>query len=576
MVSDDRLERQRRWAFRAVASDNARAVQSRMKKAIDAAGLDGQGPERQLFLLRNTQWPAGPRTEELRAAFEDLGGAVMTVTTQDLKTFAALRLMLEDNSLGLSDWLALRQPAHQTDLLAKALADVSTSELGEQIAETADGFVSDPAPSVASQSPEAESRPSIRIGTAYPSQMPVHIELSSLRRHVAIFAGSGSGKTVLLRRIIEECALRGVSSIVLDPNNDLARLGDAWPQVPEHWLDGDAERAREYLSTVDVAVWTPRRQGGRPLTFQPLPAFADLTDDADEFDAAVDVAVEALAPRLKVNKATAKAEHEKAVLRQALEFFGRLNGSDLDDFVSLLGDLPEEASNLSRATVVAYGLAERLRVVRVNDPLFGGLGQAADPGALLTPPAGKRARVSVISLIGLPDIEQRQGFVNQLQMALFSWIKRNPARERPLGGLFVMDEAQDLAPSSGTTACTVSTLRLVAQARKYGLGLLFATQAPRGLHNWIPANCTTQLFGLLNSLAQIGAARELAKTKGGDIPDIGNLSAGHFYLATEGSAFRQIRTPMCLSHHSSPLTEEEVIGRARRVQPPTAHPDPMP
>ena len=31
----------------------------------------------------------------------------------------------------------------------------------------------------------------------------------------------------------------------------------------------------------------------------------------------------------------------------------------------------------------------------------------------------------VISLIGLPETEQRQSFVNQLQMALFSWIKRN-------------------------------------------------------------------------------------------------------------------------------------------------------
>jgi DNA helicase HerA-like ATPase len=231
--------------------------------------------------------------------------------------------------------------------------------------------------------------------------------------------------------------------------------------------------------------------------------------------------------------------------------------------VSLLNELPEEARKLDRAATVANELANRLQVVRVNDPLFGGSAQAADPGVLLSPPVGKRARVSVISLIGLPEMEQRQSFVNQLQMALFSWIKRHPARDRPLGGLFVMDEAQDLAPSTGTTACTVSTLRLVAQARKYGLGLLFATQAPKGLHNWIPGNSTTQLFGLLNSPAQISAAKELAKVKGGDIPDISRLSAGQFYLATEGSAFRQIRTPMCLSYHSSPLTEEEVIRRAR-------------
>ena len=150
-------------------------------------------------------------------------------------------------------------------------------------------------------------------------------------------------------------------------------------------------------------------------------------------------------------------------------------------------------------------------------------------------------------------------------MALFSWIKRNPARDRPLGGLLVMDEAQELAPSSGTTACTVSTLRLVAQARKYGLGLLFATQAPRGLHNWIPANCATQLFGLLNHPTQIGTARELARARGGDIPNIGSLRVGQFYLAADGSAFRQIRAPMCLSQHASPLTEEEVITRARRA-----------
>jgi hypothetical protein len=470
-------------------------------------------------------------------------------TAEDLKTFAALRRMMTDgHSPDLDGWLAARRPAHHTELFAKALADADP--------------VPEPLPIADSHSPAAEDRPAIRIGTTYSGQTPVQIDLHALRRHVAIFAGSGSGKTVLLRRIIEECALRGVSSIVLDPNNDLARLGDAWPQPPEHWLDGDAVRAREYLAATDVTVWTPRRKGGRPLTFQPLPVFADVVDDADEFDAAVDVAVEALAPRLKMDKGTSKTDHEKAVLRQALEFFGRRKGNDLDDFVSLLSDLPEEASNLSKAAAVASDLASRLQVVRVNDPLFGGSGQAVDPGVLLTPPDGKRARVSVISLIGLQQPEQRQSFVNQLQMALFSWIKRNPARDRPLGGLFVMDEAQDLVPSTGTTACTVSTLRLVAQARKYGLGLLFATQAPKGLHNWIPANSTTQLFGLLNSLAQIGAARDLAKLKGGDVPDISSLPAGQFYIATEGSAFRKIRTPMCLSHHSSPLIEEEVIRRA--------------
>jgi len=80
----------------------------------------------------------------------------------------------------------------------------------------------------------------------------VSLDLPSLRRHIAIFAGSGSGKTVLLRRVVAECALHGVSAIVLDPNNDLARLGDAWPGPPESWVDDDAPRAREYLAGTDV------------------------------------------------------------------------------------------------------------------------------------------------------------------------------------------------------------------------------------------------------------------------------------------------------------------------------------
>jgi hypothetical protein len=405
--------------------------------------------------------------------------------------------------------------------------------------------------------------PEIRVGLPAGGRPGADLELASLRRHLAIFAGSGSGKTVLLRRVIEECALQGVSSIVLDPNNDLARLGDPWPSPPDPWLAGDAERARDYLAATDVVLWTPRREGGRPLTFQPLPEFGAVLDDVDEFNAAVDAAVEALAPRVGAHRAGARAAQEKAVLTEAMRYFARGAGHDLGAFIDLLGDLPEHVSQQSRATSIAADLADRLRAVRATDPLFGGAGTAADPGLLLTPPPGKRARISVVSMVGMASLEQWQGFVNQLQMALFSWIKRNPAEGEPLRALLVMDEAQDLVPSSGTTACSESTRRLASQARKYGLGLLFATQSPKALHNSIPGNATTQFFGLLNAPAQIDAARELAKAKGGDVPRISRLSAGEFYLATEGSGFQQVRTPMCLSHHpSSPLTEDEVLARA--------------
>lgn len=254
-----------------------------------------------------------------------------------------------------------------------------------------------------------------------------------------------------------------------------------------------------------------------------------------------------------------------AVLREALTSYARTGASDLREFIALLGALPEGVSQLDEGVKIGARMAQLLTAAMVNDPLFGGTGAAVDPGELLTPPPGFRARISVISFVGLPDDQQRQTFVNQLQLALFAWIKRNPARDRPLGGLFVMDEAQTLAPSGAMTACTQSTLALASQARKYGLGLVFATQAPKGLHNRIPGNAATQFFGLLTSMTQIDAAQEMARAKGSLLSDVGRLTTGQFYAAVAGGEFVKMQAPICLSHHpKSPLSNEEVIDRAIR------------
>jgi hypothetical protein len=569
MFIDDRIESQRRWAFRAIAAEKAISVLSRLRNATQAIGLDSDTANRQLFVLRSTPWPSGRKTEAERADFTARGGLTIPATVGDLKTFAALRAMLAERHPDLNAWLVARQPAHRTDLLRLALADVmppgtsasSSSDEAEDPESTPDldRTVRPPTGEKIASLPAEEP---LRIGTRILGGAPVSLDLAVLSKHTVLFAGTGSGKTVLLRRVIEECALRGVSSIVLDPNNDLARLGDGWPEPPETWSAADAQRAAQYLAETDVVIWTPRRQSGRPLTFRPLPDFAAVNDEPDDLDAAIDAAAGAIAPR--VVSSGRKAEEETAVLREALRYYAKSGAGDLVGFVDLLDELPEDITLLRNAGATAATLAQRLRVAQINDPLFAGEGEPVDPGILLTPPSGKRARVSVISMIGLPDPAQRQGFVNQLQMALFSWIKQHPARDRPLSGLLVMDEAQDLVPSGKVTACSESTRRLVAQARKYGLGLLFATQAPKALHNQIPGNAATQFYGRLSSPVQIGAAREVAKAKGGDVPDIARLTRGQFYVGTDGTKFIKTATPMCLSYHpAAPLTEEEVIARAR-------------
>jgi hypothetical protein len=552
---DENREDEMHWCFRAIAAPHHIAALNRIRNAVTAAGLTDGVMKRRLFLLRNADWSPGPRTQEVVAAFETAGGRKLAFPDNDITALMALRELLRAEDIDkLRPWLLSRRPAHRIGVLQEALAGEADRADRDAGITTAGG----------SGEETAESHPhAVTVGTAVEGDKPITVDLEALRKHTAIFAGSGSGKTVLIRRLVEECARRGVSAIVLDPNNDLARLGDPWPEPPAGWAEGDAASSADYLAHTDVVVWTPRRETGRPVSFQPLPDFSGVVDDPDEFGLAVDAAVAALAPRAKVDGNTNKAHLGHAVLRQAMAYYGRQQRSDLRGFIRLLSALPSGVSELGNAEKIAADLAQTLTAAMVNDPLFGGGGEPVDPGLLLTPAAGKRARVSVISFVGLPSDEQRQGFVNQLQLALFAWIKRHPAGDRPLGGLLVMDEAQTLAPSGPMTACTQSTLALTSQARKYGLGLVFATQAPKGLHNRIPGNASTQFFGRLNVPVQIAAAQEMARAKGSDVTDIGRLGTGQFYAAIEGSAFVKMQAPMCLSHHpKSALTTEEVLARA--------------
>ncbi|MFJ1759243.1 ATP-binding protein [Amycolatopsis sp. NPDC088138] len=560
---DEASDLQEHWGFRAIAAQHPRAALSRFRKARSAAGQRLGADNRHLVIIREPKWSSGAKTREEVGAFEAAGGRTKPLSDPDVRTFWALDRMLEHGGRELHEWLVDRRPASRSDLLAAVLPPPSNGQRanGKAPLRTPEKPLGQSA-AEGTHPPPADGE--ITLGTVVGSGEPVRIGLSALRKHAAIFAGSGSGKTVLLRRIVEECALLGVSAIVLDPNNDLSRLGDAWPEPPAGWGPDDAQLAKRYLAETDVVVWTPGRATGRPLAFQPLPDFAGVLDDADEFTAAVEVAVATLAPQARLTGTTVKANIGLAVLRQAVIHYARTGSRSLPELIELLSDLPEDVSNLNDAKRIAADLAEVLKAAMVNDPLFAGGGEPVDPGVLLTPAAGHRARVSVISFVGLPAEAQRQNFVNQLQMELFAWIKRNPAGERPLGALFVMDEAQTLAASGTLTASTRSTIVLASQARKYGLGLLFATQAPKGLHNQVVGNAMTQFFGRLNSPAQIAAANELARAKGSPVADISRLERAQFYVAGEAFGFRQVATPLCLTHHpSSPLRLEEVISRAR-------------
>jgi hypothetical protein len=517
-------------SFRAISHSNALAMQSRLQAALIASGIDRDLPFRRLIVLRRGAWPSGLKSSELVARFEQSGGRVLAPETSDFARFAALRTLLAEAPRGLDAWLRARRPLDSSPFF-HAL-----------------GLTGPTAPPITRQT-------WIPLGLRPGDGQPVILPLALLPRHVAVIAGARSGKTVLLRRLVEEAALAGVPSILLDSTNDLVRMADAWPARPPSFTAEDDEKAARFSGLADVVIWTPGRSRGRPLVLAPLPDFSALGDDPEERESAVGMAVTSL--KRIIGGSGQRSQMKDGVLTS------EGGGGRLPDLVRLLRDLPPDTSEVSNAPKLASEIADTLQAALESNPMLDGAGTVLDPAMLLAGPPG-RVRVSVVNLAGLPDEETRQDFVNRLLMALFGHIRRHPVSPgQPALGLLVMDEAQTFVPSGRATASGAAAVALMRQARKYGLGMVFATQAPKAIDPTIIANCTTQVFGLTNSPAALDAMREMLRSRGGGGEDLGRLPQGQFYLTSEGVRPQKLKTPLCLTDHpSSPPSEDAVIARA--------------
>ncbi len=236
--------------------------------------------------------------------------------------------------------------------------------------------------------------------------------------------------------------------------------------------------------------------------------------------------------------------------------------------IEILDDLPAEAgSGIQNQTRYAKEMADDLQSQRAKDPNFDRAGASFDPAVLFgdARKSGDRTRISVINFVGMPSLESQQMFLNRLAMTLFAWIKKNPRPEgRSLRGLLVIDEAKDFVPSVRSSPCRASLERLAAQARKYHLGLVFATQNPKEIANTIIGNCSTHYYGKNSSPAGQDVIRQQIKNRGGDAADIGSLPQGVFYFHNADMGLKKpikLKTALCLSRHVT-LEPEEVIERA--------------
>ena len=411
-IGDECTEDEEHWSFRAVIARHPIAALNRIRNAITGAGLTEGVTKRRLFLLRTPGWSGGARTTEVVRRFTEAGGRRLEFDEPDIRRLMALEgLIKKYGEETLRPWFAKRACTGGITVLREALQDVTASAKGEALEEVGNTALAE-----ATYRPEAEDSavvpaaigraaaptpvaarvvPAVRRpaddadrwsnGRAVDvplgeddSDRTVSVRLEALRRHTAIFAGSGSGKTVLIRRMVEECALRGVSAIVLDPNNDLARLGDPAPGTAV-LLAARRRGACRRLSRahrrrrVDAA--TAERSPSE------LPAATRLRRDHSTIPTpsrpASTPRVAALAPHARADGRTDKAQLSRAVLREALIRFARGRSSDSARlYRRCSASCPTTDRAREDGVKLAAKMAQLLRAAMITDPLFGGVGRA--------------------------------------------------------------------------------------------------------------------------------------------------------------------------------------------------------
>ena len=99
----------------------------------------------------------------------------------------------------------------------------------------------------------------------------IQIDKMVLARHAAMLGSTGSGKTVMAKTVIEEAALAGIPSLILDPQGDLARLALAIDEGDLVEQGGEVDRMKKLISKMEVRIWTPLRSKGLPLCIDSRP-----------------------------------------------------------------------------------------------------------------------------------------------------------------------------------------------------------------------------------------------------------------------------------------------------------------
>jgi hypothetical protein len=366
----------------------------------------------------------------------------------------------------------------------------------------------------------------------------VHYDARDLTTHAVCVGMTGSGKTGLGVILLEEAALDGIPSLVVDPKGDMTNLLLTFPElrpedfrpwvnpddarrkgqdedtfaakVASQWREGLArtgqspDRIRRLREAADFAIYTPGSTAGRQISILDTlkaPVLSWETEEEQLRDK-IESIVSALLALVGIAADPVRSK-EHILLSNIFQHAWRA-GQDLDLAQLILRVQKPPFTQLGVFPLdVFFPEKDRMQLAMllnglVASPTFASWlqGQTLDIDSLLHGPAGK-PQVSVLYIAHLSDAE-RQFFLTLLLEQVVSWMRAQTGTTS-LRALLYIDEMFGFLPPTANPPTKKPLLTLLKQARAFGLGLILATQNPVDLDYKALSNAGTWLIGRMQA-----------------------------------------------------------------------------
>ncbi len=371
------------------------------------------------------------------------------------------------------------------------------------------------------------------------SDQPLLYDPADMTTHAVVVGMTGSGKTGLCIDMLEEAALSGIPALMIDPKGDitntLLHFPELAPQDFQPWMNADqarregksieqaaeeaAERWREGLAkwgigperllalqnAAQFAVFTPGSDAGIPVSIlaslkvPPIP----WEDNREILREKISGTVTALLGLVGLEDIDPVRSREHILLSNIFEHTWS-RGEDLDLGELILQTQTPPFDKLGVFDVnTFFPEKDRFELAMLLNNILAAPafqrwieGYPLDIPALLYGADG-RPRHSVFYIAHLSDAE-RMFFVTLLYSAVETWM-RSQTGTSALRAIVYFDEIYGYLPPIRNPPSKQPMLRMLKQARAFGVGQMLVTQNPVDLDYKALSNAGTWFIGKLQT-----------------------------------------------------------------------------